>query len=76
MTTELLLPNVGERSALWSELVAQAEAYIGDVESLPVAPTLNQADLYTLLDTFSFEKPGSRTDVLHRFTTELKRDAT
>jgi hypothetical protein len=52
MTTELLLPSPEERSALWSELVAQAEAYFGDVESLPVAPTLNQADLQALLDTF------------------------
>ena len=73
MTTELLLPSPEERSALWSELVAQAEAYFGDVESLPVAPTLNQADLQALLDTFSLDEPGSRIDVLHRFTRELKR---
>src|ERR1035438_8350080 len=73
MTTELLLPSPEERSALWSELVAQAEAYFGDVGSLPVAPTLNQADLQALLDTFSLDEPGSRIDVLHRFTRELKR---
>jgi len=73
MTTELLLPSPEERSALWSELVAQAEAYFGDVESLPVAPTLNQADLQALFDTFSLDEPGSRIDVLHRFTRELKR---
>jgi glutamate/tyrosine decarboxylase-like PLP-dependent enzyme len=73
MTTALLLPSIEERSALWSELVAEAEAYIENVESLPVAPTLNQADLHKLLDTFSFDEPGSRIDVLRRFTTELKR---
>lgn len=73
MTTELLLPSPEERSALWSELVAQAEAYFGDVGSLPVAPTLNQADLQALFDTFSLDEPGSRIDVLHRFTRELKR---
>ena len=73
MTTELLLPSPEERSALWSELVAQAEAYFGDVESLPVAPTLNQADLQALFDTFSLDEPGSRIYVLHRFTRELKR---
>jgi glutamate/tyrosine decarboxylase-like PLP-dependent enzyme len=73
MTNEFLLPSVEERSVLWSELVAQAEAYIEDVESLPVAPNLNQASLHALLDTFSFDEPDSRIDVLHRFTRELKR---
>ena len=73
MTNELLLPSVEERSVLWSELAAQAEAYIEDVESLPVAPNLNQADLHALLDTFSFDEPDSRIDVLRRFTRELKR---
>jgi len=73
VTTEVLLPVVKERSALWSELVAQAEAYIESVESLPVAPSLNQAEVHAVLDTFSFDEPGSRTDVLRRFTTELKR---
>jgi glutamate/tyrosine decarboxylase-like PLP-dependent enzyme len=73
MTNELLLPSVEERSVLWSELVAQAEAYIEEVESLPVAPTLNQADLNALLDTFPFVEPDSRINVFHRFTRELKR---
>jgi len=73
ISTEILLPSHEERSALWSELVAQAEGYFEDVESLPVAPSLNQAELQAVLDTFSFDDPGSRIDVLHRFTTELKR---
>lgn len=73
MTPESLLPGTEERSALWSELVAQAEAYFEGVESLPVAPTLNQDELHAVLDTFSFESPGSRIDVLRRFTRELKR---
>jgi glutamate/tyrosine decarboxylase-like PLP-dependent enzyme len=73
MTNEFLLPSVEERSVLWSELVVRAEAYIEDVESLPVAPNLTQADLHALLDTFSFDEPASRIDVLHRFTSELKR---
>jgi len=73
MITDILLPSPEERSALWSELVAQAEAYFEGVESLPVAPPLNQAELQAVLESFSFDDPGSRIDVLHRFTRELKR---
>jgi glutamate/tyrosine decarboxylase-like PLP-dependent enzyme len=73
MTRELLLPDAEERAELWSEVVAQAEAYFVDVESLPVAPTLDQAELVALLDTFSFDEPGPRIDVLRRFTLELKK---
>jgi glutamate/tyrosine decarboxylase-like PLP-dependent enzyme len=73
MTTDLLLPDAEERSALWSEVVAQSEAYLGDVESLPVAPALNQAELIALLDTFSFDEPGPRINVLRRFTEQLKK---
>jgi glutamate/tyrosine decarboxylase-like PLP-dependent enzyme len=73
MTAELLLPGIEERSALWAELVAQAESYLQNVESLPVAPTLDQAGLHKILDTFSFDEPGSRIDVLRRLTAELKQ---
>jgi hypothetical protein len=67
-----LLPSREERIALWSELVAQAEAYFEGVESLPVAPALNQAELQAAR-RFSFDDPGSRIDVLHRFTRGVKR---
>jgi glutamate/tyrosine decarboxylase-like PLP-dependent enzyme len=73
MTTELLLPDYEERSALWAELISQTEAYIKGVDALPVAPALNQAELRSLLQTFSFDEPGSRMEVLHRFTDELKK---
>jgi glutamate/tyrosine decarboxylase-like PLP-dependent enzyme len=73
MTTELLLPSPEERSTLWAGLVAQAEAYFEEVESLPVAPTLNPSELQAVLDGFSFDEPGSRIDVLHRFTKEMKK---
>lgn len=73
MNSELLLPNYEERSVLWSELISQVETYIKDVETLPVAPALNRSELRSLLQTFSFDQPGSRTDVLHRFTNELKK---
>jgi glutamate/tyrosine decarboxylase-like PLP-dependent enzyme len=73
MSTEVLLPEAEERSALWSEMIAQAEAYIQNVESLPVAPALNQDALRALLDGFSFDEPGSRSDVLRRFTKEMKK---
>jgi glutamate/tyrosine decarboxylase-like PLP-dependent enzyme len=73
MITEILLPGPGERSALWSELVAQAEEYFERVEWLPVTPKLNQTELQAVLDTFSFDNPGSRIDVFQRFTQELKR---
>jgi glutamate/tyrosine decarboxylase-like PLP-dependent enzyme len=73
MMTELLLPEYEERSALWSELVGQTEAYIKSVDALPVAPALNQAELRLLLQTFPFDRPGTRMEVLHRFTEELKK---
>jgi glutamate/tyrosine decarboxylase-like PLP-dependent enzyme len=73
MITEILLPGPGERSTLWAELVAQAEEYFDGVASLPVASRLNQAELQAVLDTFSFDNPGPRADVLRRFTRELKR---
>ncbi len=73
MTTEVILPRKEERAALWRELVAQAEEYIEGVESLPVAPVLDQAKLQQLLDTFSFDDPGTPIDVLRRFTGELKK---
>jgi glutamate/tyrosine decarboxylase-like PLP-dependent enzyme len=72
MTTEVILPGREQRSALWQELVAQAEAYLEGVESLPVAPALDQDKLQQLLDTFSFDEPGTPIDVLRRFTGELK----
>jgi glutamate/tyrosine decarboxylase-like PLP-dependent enzyme len=73
MAADLLLPDREGRAALWSELIRQAESYFEEVESLPVAPALKQNELHALLDGFSFDKPGSRLDVLHRFTEELKR---
>lgn len=73
MTADVLLPNREERATLWAEAIGQAESYFDGVESLPVAPALNQGELHALLDGFSFDKPGSRLDVLHRFTEELKR---
>jgi len=73
MTVDVLLPSRAERTALWSEFAAQAESYFEEVESLPVAPALNRTELHELLDGFSFDEPGSRLDVLHRFTEELKR---
>jgi len=74
MSADLLLPSREERIALWSELVRQAESYLEEVESLPVAPALNQSELHKLLDGFSFDEPGSsRLDVLRRFTEEMKR---
>jgi glutamate/tyrosine decarboxylase-like PLP-dependent enzyme len=73
MTADLLLPDREERTALWSEFVRQAESYFEEVESLPVAPALQQTELRELLEGFSFDEPGSRLDVLHRFTEELKR---
>ena len=73
MTADFLLPNREERTVLWSEMIGQAESYFEGVESLAVAPALNQSELYALLDGFSFDEPGSRLDVLHRFTEELKR---
>jgi glutamate/tyrosine decarboxylase-like PLP-dependent enzyme len=73
MIADLLLPSREERTALWSELIRQAESYFEGVESLPVAPALNQSELHSLLDGFSFDEPGSRLDVLHRFTDQLKR---
>jgi aromatic-L-amino-acid/L-tryptophan decarboxylase len=73
ITTELMFPGHEERSALWSEAVAQAEAYFGEVASLPVAPVLDQAALQSLLATFSFDESGSRLDVLQRFTREWKK---
>jgi glutamate/tyrosine decarboxylase-like PLP-dependent enzyme len=42
------------------------------VDALPVAPALNQSNLHSLLDAFSFDEPGSRIDVLRRITKELK----
>lgn len=39
MITEILLPGPGKRSALWSELVAQAEDYFERVESCPLHPS-------------------------------------
>ena len=72
MTTEILLPSRKERSALWSELVEQAEAYFEEVESLPVAPTLNQAELQAVLDTFSFDDPRPRIDVLRELHERVK----
>jgi glutamate/tyrosine decarboxylase-like PLP-dependent enzyme len=73
MTADLLLPNREERTALWSEMIRQAESYFEGVESLPVAPVLNQSELHALLDGFSFDEPGSQLDVLHRFAEELKK---
>jgi aromatic-L-amino-acid decarboxylase len=73
MTAGLLLPNREERSTLWSEMIGLAESYFEGVESLAVAPVLNQSELHALLDGFSFDEPGSRLDVLHRFTEELKK---
>lgn len=73
MTADFLLPNREERIVLWSEMIGQAESYFEGIESLPVAPALDQSELYALLDGFSFDEPGSRLDVLHRFTEELKR---
>jgi glutamate/tyrosine decarboxylase-like PLP-dependent enzyme len=72
ITTELLLASPEERSALWSEMIAQAESYLREVKSLPVAPVLDPAKLQAVLDGFSFDEPGSRRDVLQRFTNELK----
>jgi hypothetical protein len=73
MTADLLLPDREERTAVWSELIRQAESYFEEVESLPVAPALQQTKLRELLEGFSFDEPGSRLDVLHHFTEELKR---
>jgi glutamate/tyrosine decarboxylase-like PLP-dependent enzyme len=73
MTADLLLPSREERTALWSEFVRQAELYFEEVESLPVAPALKQSELRALLNGFSFDEPGSRFDVLHRFTEEMKK---
>jgi len=73
MTSDLLLPSREERTALWTELVAQAESYFEEIESLSVAPALSQAELKRLLDRFSFDEPRPRLDVLHRFTEEMKR---
>ncbi|MGD0619685.1 MAG: pyridoxal-dependent decarboxylase [Bryobacteraceae bacterium] len=73
MSADLLLPSREERIALWSELVRQAESYLEGVESLPVAPALMQSELHKLLDGFSFDDPGSRLDVLRRFTEDMKR---
>ena len=73
MSTHFLLPNSLERSALWAELIRQLETYIEDVETLPVAPALKQAELRSLLHTFSFDRPASHMDVLQRFTEELKK---
>lgn len=39
MITEILLSGPGKRSALWSELVAQAEDYFERVESCPLHPS-------------------------------------
>lgn len=68
-----LLPNRDERNALWSEVVRQAEAYFENVESLPVAPALEQSAIRRILDAFSFDEPGRPLEVLNRFTEELKR---
>lgn len=73
ITSELMLPGRGERAALWSEAIAQAETYFDEVVSLPVAPVLDQDAIRSLLDTFSFDQPGSRLDVLQRFTREWKK---
>ncbi len=73
MTIEAILPGKEERSAVWQEFIAQAEDYIEGVDSLPVAPVLDQAKLQSLLDTFSFDEPGTLIDVLRRFTAELKK---
>jgi glutamate/tyrosine decarboxylase-like PLP-dependent enzyme len=74
MSAEFLLPDRQERSVLWSELIRQAEAYFETVQSLPVAPVLDQAGLRSLLDTFPLDSPSSRIDILHRFTEELKKN--
>lgn len=73
MTTEWLLPDDDERSALWAELISQIESYIKSVDALPVAPALNQPELRSLLQAFPFDEPRSRMEVLHRFTEELKK---
>lgn len=71
--TEVMLPGREERSALWSEVIKQAEAYFEDVASLPVAPRLDQAELERILASFSFDEPGSRMEVLQRYVGELKK---
>jgi len=73
MTSDLLLPDREQRAVLWSELIAQAESYFDEVESLPVAPVLDQAGLRQLLDSFSFDEPEGRLHVLRRFMAELKK---
>jgi len=73
LTTELMLPSRDERSALWAEAIAQAETYFEEVAALPVAPTLDQEALTSLLATFSFDEPGARLDVLQRFIREWKK---
>lgn len=73
MNVTSMLPEREERTALWSEFVRQAESYFEDVESLPVAPALEQSAILRILDDFSFDEPGAPIDVLHRFTEELKR---
>jgi glutamate/tyrosine decarboxylase-like PLP-dependent enzyme len=71
--TEVMLPGREERSVLWSEAVAQAEAYFDDVASLPVAPKLDLAELQRVLASFSFDEPDSRMEVLQRYMGEWKK---
>ena len=72
MVADRLLPHREERAALWSELIGQAESYFEGADSLPVAPVLDRSQTLALLDGFSFDEPGTRLDVLHRFTEALK----
>ncbi len=71
MHQEALLPTADERAELWSELIALVEAYIVEVETLPVAPPLDQNAMRRILQSFSFDEPGGRVDVLRRFTGEM-----
>ncbi|MGI8770988.1 MAG: pyridoxal-dependent decarboxylase [Acidobacteriaceae bacterium] len=71
MQQDVLLPASNERAEIWRELISLVETYIIDVEKLPVAPSLDQSAMRRILQSFSFDEPGPRVNVLRRFTEEL-----
>ena len=58
MNSQLWIESSAERRQLWSELIEQIEQFFTEVDSLPVAPSLDQKAIQQSLKSFSFNIPA------------------
>lgn len=72
---ELLDLSTDERSALWSQVAASAEAYLGQVSTYPIHTELRAEDAQELLRPFDFLKAAKAADALRFISNGLSRYA-